>query len=119
MYFTAPTPGVALFPIAAAADVSRHNASVGLLESCQNPDAFILSLVRGKLIICTYTYDFEFDSANIVKVSETMRRAGAAGFIMTMDPDLGSEEVKGTTVTMEMPGIVLNNIQASTVCIIS
>ncbi|CAO2819432.1 unnamed protein product [Amaranthus hypochondriacus] len=109
-----PTPGAALFPIAAAADVSRHNASVGLLESCQNPDAFIPSLVRGKLIICTYTYDFEFDSANIVKVSETMRRAGAAGFIMTMDPDLGSEEVKGTTVTMEMPGIVLNNIQAST-----
>ncbi|XP_019105054.2 subtilisin-like protease SBT2.5 [Beta vulgaris subsp. vulgaris] len=109
-----PTPGNALFPMAAAADVSRHNSSIGLLESCQTPDAFIPSLVRGKLIICTYTFDFEFDSASIVRVAETMNNVGAAGFIMTMDPDVGSEEVKGTTVTLGVPGIVLNNIQAST-----
>lgn len=101
--------------MAAAADVSRHNSSIGLLESCQTPDAFIPSLVRGKLIICTYTFDFEFDSASIVRVAETMNNVGAAGFIMTMDPDVGSEEVKGTTVTLGVPGIVLNNIQASTV----
>lgn len=34
---------------------------------------------------------------------------------MTMDPDVGSEEIKGTTVTLGVPGIVLNNLQASTV----
>lgn len=110
----APTPGEELFPVAAAADVCRPNTSVGLLESCQNPEPFIPSLVHGKLIICTYTFDFEFESASIVKVAETIRNVGAAGFIMTMDPDVGSEEVKGTTVTLGMPGIVLNNIQAST-----
>ncbi|XP_021768053.1 subtilisin-like protease SBT2.5 isoform X2 [Chenopodium quinoa] len=109
-----PTPGEALFPIASAADVSRHNASIGLLESCQTPDVFIPSLVRGKLVICTYTFDFEFDSASIIRVAETIRTAGAAGFVMTMDPDVGSEEIKGTTVTLGVPGIVLNNLQAST-----
>ncbi|GAB4856762.1 hypothetical protein Ancab_014680 [Ancistrocladus abbreviatus] len=44
-----------------------------------------------------------------------MRAIRAAGFIMTMDPDLGSEQVKGTTVTLGVPTIILNNMQASTV----
>ncbi|GAB4857692.1 hypothetical protein Ancab_015598 [Ancistrocladus abbreviatus] len=30
-----------------------------------------------------------------------------------MDPDLGSEQVKGTTVTLGVPAIILNNMQAS------
>ncbi|KAL9242756.1 hypothetical protein vseg_016725 [Gypsophila vaccaria] len=108
------TPGEGLFQMAAAADACRHNASVGLVESCQNPEPFIPSLAHGKLIICTYTFDFEFDSASITRVAETIRNIGAAGFIMTMDPDVGSEEVKGTTVPFGVPGIVLNNIEAST-----
>ncbi|XP_074264740.1 subtilisin-like protease SBT2.6 isoform X1 [Silene latifolia] len=109
-----PTPGEGLYPMAAAADACRHNTSIGLVESCQNPEPFIPPLAHGKLIICTYTFDFEFDSASISKVAETIRSIGAAGFIMTMDPDVGSEEVKGTTVPFAVPGIVLNNIEAST-----
>ncbi|GAB4857677.1 hypothetical protein Ancab_015583 [Ancistrocladus abbreviatus] len=43
-----------------------------------------------------------------------MRAIRGAGFIMTMDPDLGSEQVKGTTVTLGVPAIILNNMQVST-----
>ncbi|KAJ8451052.1 hypothetical protein Cgig2_026861 [Carnegiea gigantea] len=114
MGLTPPTTGEELFPMAAAADVCQQNATVGQVESCQNPEPFIPSLVHGKLIICTYTFDFEFDSASIVKVAETVHSVGAAGFVMTIDPDIGSEEAKGTTVTLGVPGIILNNIQAST-----
>ncbi|KAL9387500.1 hypothetical protein Peur_020624 [Populus x canadensis] len=38
---------------------------------------------------------------------------GAAGFITTMDPDIGSEQVKGTTITMQVPAIILSNMQSS------
>jgi len=104
--------------MAAAADVCQQKATVGQVENCQNPEPFIPSLVHGKLIICTYTFDFEFDSASIIKVAETVHSVGAAGFIMTIDPDIGSEEAKGTTVTLGVPSIILNNIQASTVCLV-
>ncbi|KAF5181763.1 Subtilisin-like protease SBT2.5 [Thalictrum thalictroides] len=108
-----PTIGERFFPIAAAVDVCNTNTSIVTLENCQHPEPFIPSLVQGKLIICTYTFDFEFESASITAVAETMQKVGAAGFIITMDPDVGSEPVKGTTVTFQIPGIVLNNIQAS------
>lgn len=105
-----------MFPIAAAIDVSQKNASVGSTETCQDTRPFIPSLVQGKLIICSYTFDFELESASIYKVAETMRSVGAAGFILTMDPDVNSDEVKGTSVTLQVPGVILNNMHSSEVC---
>ncbi|KAF6135581.1 hypothetical protein GIB67_015434 [Kingdonia uniflora] len=101
------------FPIAAAADVCTGNSSYVAVDNCQDPEPFILSLARGKLIICTYSFDFEFESASISTVAETMQKVGAAGFIITMDPDVGTEQVRGTTVTFGVPGIVVNNLGSS------
>lgn len=94
-------------------DVSHRNVPSASVENCQLPDHFIPSLVEGKVIICTYNFDFEYESASVATVADTIQRIGAAGFIITMDPDLASEQIKGTTVTMEVPGIVLNNMEAS------
>ncbi|GAB4857687.1 hypothetical protein Ancab_015593 [Ancistrocladus abbreviatus] len=85
-----------LYQVAATADFCESNNSIGFLESSHNAQPFITSLSEGKLIICTYTFDFEYENASIIRVSETMRAVRAAGFIMTMDSDLGSEQVKGT-----------------------
>lgn len=104
------------FPIAAAADVCVRNVTAGFVD-CQSSDPFIRALVRGKLIICTYTFDFESEAASISSVAATIQTIGAAGFILTMDPDIGSEQVKGATVTLRVPGIILNNMESSSVCI--
>lgn len=40
----------------------------------------------------------------------------AAGFILIMDPDMGSTPVNGSTMTLRVPGIILNDMQASMVC---
>ncbi|KAI3905146.1 hypothetical protein MKX01_017392 [Papaver californicum] len=100
-----PTLGMQNYPIAAAADVSTRNASFITIENCQHSEPFIPNLARGKLIICRYTFD----------LNSNQQKIGAAGFIITMDPDLGSEQVRGTTTTLRVPGIVLSNMQASTV----
>ncbi|KAL0326643.1 UNVERIFIED_CONTAM: Subtilisin-like protease SBT2.5 [Sesamum angustifolium] len=109
-----PTFGGVYFPVAAAADVCRKNFTTGLMESCQNADPFIRALARGKLIICMYTFDFESEAASISNVAATAQKIGAAGFILTMDPDIGSEQIKGSTVTLQVPGIILNNMESST-----
>lgn len=67
-------------------------------------------------MICTYTFDFESEAASIATVADTVHRAGAAGFVLTMDPDIGSEQIKGATVTLQIPGLIINNMEASTVC---
>ncbi|KAL2490010.1 Subtilisin-like protease SBT2.5 [Forsythia ovata] len=108
-----PTIGGVFFPVAAAADVCQRNITAGLVESCQDADPFIRSLVRGKLIICTYTFDFESEAATIATVADTISKIGAAGFILTMDPDIGSEQIKGATVTLQVPGVILNNMESS------
>ncbi|KAJ4951118.1 hypothetical protein NE237_027950 [Protea cynaroides] len=108
-----PTSGQVLFPIAAAADVCSRNTSYVMVENCHHTEPFIQPLVRGKLIICTYSYDFELDAASISTVAETIQNVGAAGFIITMDPHTGSEEVDGTTLTLQVPGIILNNMDAT------
>ncbi|XP_011047561.1 PREDICTED: subtilisin-like protease [Populus euphratica] len=109
-----PTAGEMPYRIVAAADVSHRNTtSVLEVESCQHPEHFILSSVRNKLVICTYTFDFEYEAASIAAVANTIQKIGAAGFIITMDPDIGSEQVKGTTMTMQVPAIILNNMQSS------
>ncbi|KAJ6961040.1 LOW QUALITY PROTEIN: hypothetical protein NC652_000046 [Populus alba x Populus x berolinensis] len=90
-----PTAGEMPYRIVAAADVSHRNTtSVLEVESCQHPEHFILSSVRNKLVICTYTFDFENEAASIAAVASTIQKIGAAGFIITMDPDIGSEQVR-------------------------
>ncbi|CAN1333844.1 Subtilisin-like protease SBT2.5 [Linum perenne] len=97
-----PTTGTLYFPLAAASDVSNRNTTSALeVESCQHPEHFIPSLARDKLIICTYNIDFESEAASIATVADTIQKVGGAGFIITMDPAIGSEQVKGTTLTLK------------------
>lgn len=118
-YFAAPTLSEVHFPLAAASDVCKGNTSSALLtvESCQETEPFIRTLVQGKIVICTYTFDFESEAASIATVADTIQEVGAAGFVLTMDPDISSEKIKGATMTLTVPGLILNSMEASTVLI--
>lgn len=107
------------FPLAAASDVCKGNATAALLtvESCQETEPFVRTLVHGKIVICTYTFDFESEAASIATVADTIQKIGAAGFVLTMDPDISSEKIKGATITLSVPGLILNSMEASTVSI--
>ncbi|XP_059318742.1 subtilisin-like protease SBT2.5 [Lycium ferocissimum] len=111
-----PTLSGVYFPLAAASDVCKGNTTSALLtvESCQETEPFVRTLVHGKIVICTYTFDFESEAASIATVADTIQKIGAAGFVLTMDPDIGSEQIKGATMTLSVPGLILNNMEAST-----
>lgn len=116
-FAAAPTLGGLYLPVAAAADVCQSNFTAGVVKSCQSTDPFIKTLSRGKLIICMYTFRFESETgASLAAIAETMDKIGAAGFILTMDPDIGSDHVKGATVNFQVPGVFLNHMESSSVC---
>ena len=85
------------------------------VENCQHAELFIPFLVRGKLIICGNTFEFEFEGASIATVADTIRKVGAAGFILTVDPDIESDQNTDSVSILRVPGIALNNIQYSVV----
>ncbi|CAN0842683.1 Subtilisin-like protease SBT2.5 [Linum grandiflorum] len=88
--------------LAPASDVSNRNTTSAIeVESCQHPEHFIPSLARDKLVICTYNLDFQSQAVSLSTVADTIQKVGAAGFIITMDPTIGSEQVKGTTSTLK------------------
>ncbi|KAK4364489.1 hypothetical protein RND71_015847 [Anisodus tanguticus] len=111
-----PTLSGVYFPLAAASDVCKGNTTSALLtvESCQETEPFIRTLVHGKIVICTQTFDFESETASIATIADTIQKIGAAGFVLTMDPDIGFEQIKGATMTLSVPGLILNNMEAST-----
>lgn len=117
LYAAAPTVGDIFFPIAAAADVGLMNATVGLgtVESCQSSLLFVRPLVQGKLIICRYAFGLDSQGASIATVADTIHSIGAAGFIMTINPDKSSQQIKDGTVTLRVPGVILNNLEDSLV----
>lgn len=80
----APMVGGVFFPVTAAVDVYQKNITAGLVESCQSLDPFIRPLVRGKVIVCPYTFDFESEATSISTVAVTTSKIGAACFILTM-----------------------------------
>ncbi|KAJ4826548.1 hypothetical protein Tsubulata_039607 [Turnera subulata] len=108
-----PTDGDAAVQIAFAVDVSHSNISNVEVQSCQYPEYFISSLARGKLIICAYDFDFEADDEAMANVADTIQQIGAAGFIIVVDHDVAFEHVMGTTMTMQVPAIILSNMQDS------
>lgn len=117
IYAVAPTAGEMFFPLVAAADVGIRNTSVDLwmTESCQSSLQFVRSLVQGRLIICRYPLNLEFGRASIATIADTIRDVGAAGFILTMNPYVASNQIQGGVVTLQVPGVILNNLEESLV----
>lgn len=117
LYAVAPTAGEMFFPLVAAADVGIRNTSVDLwmTESCQSSLQFVSSLVEGKLIICRYPFELEFGRASIATIVDTIHDVGAAGFVLTMNPYIASDQIQGGVVTLQVPGVILNNLEETLV----
>ncbi|XP_072955477.1 subtilisin-like protease SBT2.5 isoform X2 [Typha angustifolia] len=110
-----PTPDEVMFPIAAAEDVStrNRNGTTAWLSNCQDPGSFIPSVVRGKLIICAYVTRFIYAPTRISVIFDTIQKIGAAGVIVTTDRDLLNSEIGVESMTLSVPGIVLQSTQDS------
>lgn len=106
-----PTPAARMLQIATKADVSSPNAS----PNCLDAESFIPSLARGKLIICEHVAHSMYGQTSMTIILETIRRIGAGGVIITSDhlpqSDIGAE----SSMTLPVPGIVIQNVADSQV----
>lgn len=106
--FTAPTAGVALYPMLLAQDAVAGKGDPALSPSdCQAPQLYNKVLVRGKILICTYSFDYVFGGSTMQQLEKTIKTLGAAGVAMVVDSDTSGGKFE--PIPLSVPVIVFPN----------
>ncbi|GFP89209.1 subtilisin-like protease [Phtheirospermum japonicum] len=102
------------FTLVAANDVML--ASKGRYSSdCQRPELLNKNLVKDKILLCGYSYNFVTGEASIKKVAETAKSLGAAGFVLAVEN--ASPGTKFDPVPTDISGILVTDPAKSAVLI--
>ncbi|PKI56684.1 subtilisin-like protease SBT2.5 [Punica granatum] len=78
---------------------------------CQRPELLNKNLVKGKILLCGYSFNFVSGTASIKKVSETAKSLGAAGFVLAVENV--SPGTKFDPVPVSIPGILITDVSKS------
>lgn len=80
---------------------------------CQRPEVLNKNLVKGKILLCGFSYNFVTHTASVKKVSETVRSLGAAGFVLVVENI--SPGTRIDPVPTNVPGIIITDVHKSMV----
>ncbi|KAK4760169.1 hypothetical protein SAY87_023300 [Trapa incisa] len=86
--------------------VSRFNPT-----DCQRPELLNKNLVKGKILLCGYSFNFVSGTASIKMVSQTAKSLGAAGFVLAVENV--SPGTKFDPVPVGIPGILIFDVTKS------
>lgn len=80
---------------------------------CQDANKFNKNLIKGNLLMCSYSIRFVLGLSTIKRASETAKNLSAAGVVFYMDPYVIGFQLN--PVPMKMPGIILASTNDSKV----
>jgi hypothetical protein len=80
---------------------------------CQRPELLNKNLIKGKILLCGYSFNFVVGTASIKKVSETAKTLGAVGFVLCVENV--SPGTKFDPVPVGLPGILITDVSKSKV----
>lgn len=80
---------------------------------CQRAEVLNKNLVKGRILLCGYSFNFVVGAASIKKVSETAKSLGAAGFVLVVENV--SPGTKFDPVPTKVPGILITDVHKSMV----
>ncbi|MBA0723530.1 hypothetical protein Golax_004104 [Gossypium laxum] len=59
------------------------------VEECQHPEAFDPSIVRGSIVICSFSAGFYNETSTLTAIFDTARVLGFMGFVLVANPSYG------------------------------
>eukprot|EP00268_Persea_americana_P037324 TRINITY_DN3696_c0_g1_i4.p1 TRINITY_DN3696_c0_g1~~TRINITY_DN3696_c0_g1_i4.p1 ORF type:complete len:611 (-),score=109.17 TRINITY_DN3696_c0_g1_i4:189-2021(-) len=89
----------------------RMNQNDMYLGECQDPSHLNEDIVRGNLLICSYTVRFVFGIATVKQALQTAKNLSAIGVIFYMDPFVIGYQLNPTP--MSMPGLIISSPEDS------
>lgn len=107
------TAGVGLYPLIMAQDAVVRTDPTQSPGDCQAASLYNRNLVRGKIIICTYSFDYVFGGSTLQQLVKTVQTIGAAGVILVVDSDTSGG--KFDPIPISVPFIIFPNMVATNV----
>lgn len=114
--YSARTPKDRMYTLIAAIHAlnnERMNQNDMYLGECQDPSHLNEDIVRGNLLICSYTVRFVFGIATVKQALQTAKNLSAIGVIFYMDPFVIGYQLNPTP--MSMPGLIISSPEDSKV----
>ncbi|XP_058753175.1 subtilisin-like protease SBT2.6 [Vicia villosa] len=100
------------FTLVAANDVLLDSSVMKYSPTdCQRPEVLNKNLIKGKILLCGYSYNFVVGTASIKKVSETAKALGAVGFVLCVEN--ASPGTRFDPVPVGLPGILITDVSIS------
>lgn len=112
------TDGDAMYKLVSANDALRDDLKAAIDPSgdvhfgeCQDPSVLDGDVVRGNLLICSYSIHFVLGISTIKQALETAKNLSAAGVVIFMDPFVVGFQLN--PVPMSIPGIIIPSTEDS------
>ncbi|XP_073059984.1 subtilisin-like protease SBT2.4 isoform X2 [Primulina eburnea] len=81
------------------------------VEECQYPEALDPTVVRGSVVICTFSAGFYNNSSTLDAIIETAKVLGFMGFVLVANPSYG--DFIAQPIPFSVPGILIPRISDS------
>ncbi|PNX95602.1 subtilisin-like protease-like protein, partial [Trifolium pratense] len=97
-----------LYKLIHAHDALSNDTSVSddmYVGECQDASKYNRDLIKGNLLICSYSIRFVLGISTIKRATETAQNASAAGVVFYMDPYVIGFQLN--PVAIKMPGIII------------
>ncbi|GAU35421.1 hypothetical protein TSUD_375110 [Trifolium subterraneum] len=97
-----------LYKLIHAHDALNNDTSVSddmYVGECQDASKYNRDLIKGNLLICSYSIRFVLGISTIKRATETAKNASAAGVVFYMDPYVIGFQLN--PVAIKMPGIII------------
>lgn len=108
MYITAGTDGDSMYTLVSAMHALKNDSTDAngmYLGECQDPSYLNQDLVKGNILVCSYSIRFVLGLSSISQAIETATNVSAAGIIFYMDPFVLGFQINPTP--MSIPGLII------------
>ncbi|PKI41121.1 hypothetical protein CRG98_038649 [Punica granatum] len=97
-----------MYPLISALDALNNDTTVTsdmYVGECQDSSSFTKELVRGNLLICSYSIRFVLGLSTVKQALQTAHNLSAAGIVFYMDPFVIGFQLN--PIPMRIPGIII------------
>ncbi|KAK8592248.1 hypothetical protein V6N13_062834 [Hibiscus sabdariffa] len=79
------------------------------VEECQYPEAFDPNVVRGSIVICTFSAGFYNETSTLTAIIDTARVLGFMGFVLVANPSYG--DFIGQPIPYSVSGTLITKVE--------
>jgi hypothetical protein len=103
--FSAGTTGHDMYTLVVATHALKNDTKDMYVGECQDPTSLDPSLIKGNLLVCSYSVRFVLGLSSVKQALETAKNVSAVGVVFYLDPFVIGFQLNPTP--MHIPGLII------------